>query len=239
VITVPTETLSKEEHRASPAPAPAAPAKEWEDLRAAAQRQLERVRRLKINAAAWAVGTILITTLWVVNEWQANGAFERLGHEGNPGDWNPTLWALAVGVWGLIVGMMALRVYFERPATEAEVDREVDRLQPTKGTPTYPELRRVTRARLDRIRRLKFHVAAWVLGMIVLTPIWALIEWQDNGGFERFSNDSRPGEWEPWILYVALVWGFVVAIDALKAYFDRPTTEAEIDREVMRLRSGR
>jgi hypothetical protein len=67
----------------------------------------------------------------------------------------------------------------------------------------------------------------------------ALVEWSDNGGFKRFdfSDDGTRGDWEPWILYVALIWGLVVGIMALKAYFDRPATEAEIDREVTRLKS--
>lgn len=99
------------------------------------------------------------------------------------------------------------------------------------------ELRQWARAHVERVRRLKLHVAAFVLGMIALTPLWALVEWQDNGGFKRFdfSDDGTRGDWEPWILYVALIWGLVVAIAALKAYFDRPTTEAEIDRELDRL----
>ena len=80
-------------------------------------------------------------------------------------------------------------------------------------------------------------IAAWVFGMIVVTPLWALIEWQDNGDFERFSANSRPGSWEPWILYVLLIWGFFVALDALKVLFDRPTTEVEVDRQLERLRS--
>jgi hypothetical protein len=29
-------------------------------------------------------------------------------------------------------------------------------------------------------RRLRFHSAAWALGMLVLTPLDLLIEWQDN-----------------------------------------------------------
>jgi hypothetical protein len=52
-----------------------------EELRAAARRQVKRVRRLKINVAAWVLGTILPAALWVLNEWQANGAFDRFGHE--------------------------------------------------------------------------------------------------------------------------------------------------------------
>ena len=79
----------------------------------------------------------------------------------------------------------------------------------------------------------------FAVGMLVLMPVWALIEGQDNGGFERWSNNSQPGDWEPWILYVALAWGLFLAIEGLKVHFDRPTTEAEIDREVERLRSGR
>lgn len=115
---MPTELLTKDEHRTSQTPAATAVLMKKEELRAAAGRQVKRVRRLKINVAAWVLGTILFTTLWVLNQWQANGAFERFGHEGDTGQWNPTLWALGVGLWGLGVGIMALRVYFRRPATE-------------------------------------------------------------------------------------------------------------------------
>jgi hypothetical protein len=72
--------------------------------------------------------------------------------------------------------------------------------------------------------------------MIVLTPIWALIEWQDNGGFERWSDNSQPGSWEPWILYVGGIWALVIAVFAMHVYLDRPTKEVEIDREVRRLK---
>ena len=237
---MPTEMLTRADREAPQTPPPAGKPTERDELRAKARTQVKRVRRLKINVAAWALGTILLTTLWALNEWQANGAFERFGNEGNPGDWSPTLWALGVGIWGLIVGVMALRVYFERPTTEAEVEREVERLKPrltAKGATADAELRRFTRVRLERIRRLRFHVAAWVLGMIVLTPLWALIEWQDNGGFERWSNNSNPGDWDPWILPVGGIWALVIAIFALQVYLDRPTTEAEIESEVRRLRS--
>ena len=108
-------------------------------------------------------------------------------------------------------------------------------------TPTAPddELRAFARRHLELVRRLKFHVAAFVLGMAVLTPVWVLVEWQDNGGFEHWSAKGNPGDWEPWILYVALAWGLWVGILALKAYFDRQTTEVEVDREVERLTSRR
>jgi hypothetical protein len=162
-----------------------------DELDEAARRHAKRVRRLRINLAAWAVGTILLTTLWVLNQWNANGALEHFGNSGNPGDWNPTLWALAIGVWSLVVGIMALQVHFERPVADAAA---------------------------ERIGRLKFHAAAWALGMLIVTPLWALIEWQDNGGFERWSDNSQPGSWEPWILYVGGIWALVVAALALRTY---------------------
>jgi hypothetical protein len=99
------------------------------------------------------------------------------------------------------------------------------------------ELRAWARKHVERVRRLKRDVTVFVLGMVVLTAIWALVEWQDNGAFERFSGGNNPGDWEPWILYVALIWGFFVAVDAVKTYFDRPTSEAEIERQIERLRS--
>jgi len=187
--------LTTSEQRAmTPAPAPIEDAA----LHAARKRQARRVRRLKLHAAAWGVGTVLLTTAWVAREWQANGAFARFAHEGNTGDWNPTLWAIVVLVWGLVVGIMALRVHFERPTTVAEV---------------------------EPVQRLKFNAAAWLLAMVVLTPVNVLIEWQDNGGFERISRDSQPGSWDPWLLYVGAIWaGVIVVAFALPVLLDRRKT---------------
>jgi hypothetical protein len=229
---VPTEIVTKQES----VPLPPVASIEQEELRVAAERQVARVRRLRINAVAWGLGAIVITTLWAVGQWQANGALASFGHEGEPGQWNPTLWALAVGVWGLVVGIMALRVHFARPASLAQVNRAVEALRETTPGAGSP---RLARARLEAIGRVKFHVAAWTLAMLVLTPLWALIEWQDNGGFERWSSNSRPGDWEPWILYVGGIWALVVAIFALRTLVARPAFEDEVDRELARITRGR
>jgi hypothetical protein len=181
------------------------------------------VRRFKINLAAWVVGASLLTGLWVVSQWNANGAFERFAHEGNAGDWNPTLWALAVGVWGLVVGIMALRVHVERPVTAPEIDHAVGRLAP-RDPATADEMRRCARRHLEGIRRLRFHLAAWVLGMVVITPLNALIEWQDNGSFQRLSSDSQPGSWDPWVLPIGGIWALAIALLALVVHIDRPKT---------------
>ena len=180
---MPTEMLTRDEHRVLEEPPGAARTTRPDELHLASRRYAVRVRRLKLSCAVWGVWTILITTLWVAHEWDVNGAFERFGHDGDPGQWNPTLWALGIGIPTLIVGIMALGVYFVRPPADRGV---------------------------LRIERLKFHVAAWLFGMAVLTPLWALIEWQDNGGFERWSNSSRPGDWDPWILIVGGVWALAV-----------------------------
>jgi hypothetical protein len=234
---VPTEMLTKREARDARPLLPMVVSAEDDWSRAdAARRQVKRARRLRIHAVAWLVGATLITTLWAVNEWQDNGGLKSFGHEGDSGQWNPTLWALAVGVWALIVGIMALHVFFERPPNTTEINRELRKLNAT-DTRSGAELRRRTRARLERIGRLKFHIAAWVFGMVMLTPLWALIEWQDNGGFERFSNDSRPGEWEPWILYVAGIWALVIVIVAVRSsILGEPNRSARLERLMQRLR---
>lgn len=105
---------------------------------------------------------------------------------------------------------------------------------PTTADP-HGELREFARKHLELVRRFKMHIAAFLVGMAVLTPIWAFAEWQSNGGFERWSDNSNPGDWEPWILYVATGWGLWLVYLGIKVYFDRPTTEADIDREVERL----
>lgn len=97
------------------------------------------------------------------------------------------------------------------------------------------ELREWARRHVERIRKLKRDLAVFVAAVAVLTPVWALIEWNDHGRFERLSNGNNPGDWEPWVLYVVLVWGFFLALDAIRALFDRPTTDAEIERTIRRL----
>ena len=97
------------------------------------------------------------------------------------------------------------------------------------------ELREWARKHVERVQKLKRDVALYILGMLVLTSIWMLVEWQDNGAFERFSGGNNPGDWEPWIAYVALIWGFFVVLDVIRVLFDRPTTEAEIERAMRRV----
>lgn len=108
------------------------------------------------------------------------------------------------------------------------------------GTSTAEDeaaLRRMAVRHIARVRKLKLHATAFVLGMTILVPAWIVTEYVNADGWpKRFSDNANPGDWNPWIAWVVLIWGFVVAVLALKAYFGRPTTEAEIERELERLR---
>jgi hypothetical protein len=110
------------------------------------------------------------------------------------------------------------------------------------GPPPADEetLRKLAFEQLERIRTLKIRVAAFFLGLVILGPIWVVTEYMNADGWpQRLSDNSQPGDWNPWIIWVALVGAFVVGVSALKVYFGRPTTEAEVKREVERLRTGR
>ena len=54
-----------------------------------------------------------------------------------------------------------------------------------------------------QVHKLQLNLAAYVVGMAVLTCIWVMTQWSDNGAFERldFNPEGAPGAWEPWILY--------------------------------------
>lgn len=78
--------------------------------------------------------------------------------------------------------------------------------------PVESELRASARDYAERegVRRLKFHVVAWVLEMVVITPLNALIELQDNG-FQRLSRNGQRGSWDPWVLYTGGIGALVIA----------------------------
>lgn len=92
-------------------------------------------------------------------------------------------------------------------------------------------LRKLALRHLERVRKFKLYLSIYVLSMLVLTPVWIVTQYeQADGWLEHLSTRSRyPGDWDPWIIWVALAGAIVVAIAGFRAYFDRPTTEAEIE----------
>ncbi len=123
-------------------------------------------------------------------------------------------------------------------ATELLTKNETAPSQPPAVAGAEDELRRRARKRVERVHGAKANVAAFLIGMAVLVPVWLAVEWQAAGGFQRWSEGGRPGDWEPWILYIAIPWFLWVVFVVLGAYFDR-NKEEEIAREFARLKSLR
>jgi hypothetical protein len=100
-------------------------------------------------------------------------------------------------------------------------------------------LRKLALQHLERVRKFKLSLAVYVLSMLALTPVWIVTQYEQADGWpEHLSTRSRyAGDWDPWIIWVALIGAFVVAIFALRAYFSRPNTAAEVEREIARLKS--
>ena len=101
-------------------------------------------------------------------------------------------------------------------------------------------LRTLARKQAERVRSFKLHVAAFLIGMPVLTGIWALTEYMNADGWpERLSESSGDGNWNPWIFWVLLIWGGLLAYEGVKTWLGGPPSEADIDRELDRLKAGR
>ena len=90
------------------------------------------------------------------------------------------------------------------------------------------ELKRITdgsdeheaaRKRVERKRKLRADFAAYVVINAFLIVAWAV------AGFGYF--------WPGWVL---AAWGVALAMDAWTVYYQRPITEADIDRELHRSR---
>ena len=99
------------------------------------------------------------------------------------------------------------------------------------------EIRKLALRHLERVRKFKLYIAVYLLSLLVLTPVWVITQYETQDGWlKHLSSRSRyAGDWDPWIIWVALGGAVFVAIAGFGAYLDRPTTEEEIDREVERL----
>jgi hypothetical protein len=93
---------------------------------------------------------------------------------------------------------------------------------------------------LEDVRRFKVRTLEFLLVLLFLTPVWIATEYANADGWpERLSSQSNPGDWDPWIFWVALIGGVILGVSAIRTFFARPPTELEVEREVERLRKGR
>ena len=120
-----------------------------------------------------------------------------------------------------------------------------DRVTSQAERPNIPEqddvLRKLAVERLERVRKFKRYLWGYVLAMLVLTPVWVVTQYETQDGWPKhLSTRSRyAGDWDPWIIWVALIGAVIVAISGYRAYAERGDTEADIEREIERLKSSR
>ncbi len=99
-------------------------------------------------------------------------------------------------------------------------------------------LREQALKQVERVHAFKLHLVASMFGMLLLTVIWAISEYHNAGGWpDHFSQSSgTPGTWNDWIIWPLIAWLFFICMRAYTVYFRRPPSEAEVQREMNRLR---
>ena len=103
-------------------------------------------------------------------------------------------------------------------------------------------VRELATRQVERVHALKLHAVAFLVGTVALGIVWMLTEYfQDNTWPSRFADadDGRVDTWNPWFFYAVGVWLIVLAVHAFKTFGHRPPSEAEIQREIDRIRSRR
>jgi hypothetical protein len=113
----------------------------------------------------------------------------------------------------------------------------VDVPKPRPAPGRNDALRALTARHVEHVRKFKRYLGIYLLSMLVLTPVWIITQYQSADGWpEHLSSRSRyAGDWDPWIIWVALVGAVLVAISGFRAYASRKNSEADIEREVERL----
>jgi 2TM domain len=99
-------------------------------------------------------------------------------------------------------------------------------------------LRELAVKQAERIRHFKLHVFAFLFGTVVLGTVWVLTEYfEEHTWPDRFADaPDVAGTWSPWFFWAVGIWALVLGIDAFRTFSHRPPSEAEIQRELDRLR---
>lgn len=118
-------------------------------------------------------------------------------------------------------------------------ERVTPELPPPVAETEEDALRKLARQHVEHVRKLRLYVFVYVLSMIVLTPVWIVTQYETSPGWlKHLSSRSRyPGDWDPWLIWVALVGAVLVAVAGYRVYSDRAETPAEIERELERLKA--
>jgi len=94
-----------------------------------AVRQIERRRRFRVSTAWSAVGMMILVVIWATSEYHNAGGWPTQGFSqssGIPDVWN--FWIVyPLGAWILAVAAHAWFVYGNKPISESEIKREIER----------------------------------------------------------------------------------------------------------------
>jgi hypothetical protein len=108
---------------------PDAPAHSEELAREQAIKQIERKRRFKISTVIAAIGMTLLVVIWAFTEYHNAGGWPTQGFSqssGIPNVWN--FWIIyPVGAWLFLTAAYAWLVYGNKPVSESEIKREMER----------------------------------------------------------------------------------------------------------------
>ena len=92
-------------------------------------RQIERRRRFRASAAWSAVGMMVLVVIWAVSEYHNAGGWPTQGFSQSSrihDVWN--FWIVyPLGAWVLLLATHAWFVYGNKPISESEIKREIER----------------------------------------------------------------------------------------------------------------
>ena len=114
---------------------PDAPAPSGQLARQQAIKQIERRRRFWVRAAIGTLGLVVLVIIWAMTEYHNAGGWPTEGFSdssGIPNVWNDWIIYPAIA-WVLFLAADALLVFRNRPISEAEINREIDRQAGQRG----------------------------------------------------------------------------------------------------------
>jgi uncharacterized PurR-regulated membrane protein YhhQ (DUF165 family) len=106
-----------------------APATDEQLARQQAIKQIERKRRFWIRATLGTIGMIILVIIWAFTEYHNAGGWPTQGFSDSssiPNVWNDWIIYPAIA-WVLLTTADALLVYKNKPISETEIKREIER----------------------------------------------------------------------------------------------------------------
>lgn len=100
-----------------------------QDARQEAIREIERRRRFHMDLAVSSMVLLLVTAIWAISEFNNAGGWPTEGFSESssiPHVWNMWILYPLIG-WAFYVGVRAWKTYLQKPISEREIEREMER----------------------------------------------------------------------------------------------------------------